>query len=319
MAMRFPWRLFFLLGAIGLVTMLFFIISTNLRLAAIESAVRARDAASVRRQLGRQPNLVATKVMPQGSASRSGTRWRGQTLIYLVATDSVGGATDVAEALLEAGADLDARMDGDTLLHSAAAAGNIPMMTWLLDKGADVNARNGCEHPADAVCMTGKLVNLQPAERRGVSEVCAGCDREGQTPLHAAQRSRAYEGSGLLLARGADVHAVDAAGRTALHVTALEVAASHEPRVLCAYGADPAQRDARGKTPADLAREAEAAKSVNRFSTTGPGELAGWLEPGGPCTRLAARARPGAPVPADEVDAAWRAYVCERDPKSCQR
>ena len=145
---------------------------------------------------------------------------------------------------------------------------------------------------------------------------CNGHSRSG----YAAQRSiHAFEGSTLLLARGADVQATDAAGRTALHIAAQEARASQDPRVLCAYGSDPMQRDHSGRTPADLARESELAKSVDRYSSSGPGELAGWLQPGGGCARIAARGRPGAPVPMEAVDAEWGAYLCTRDAKYCAK
>ena len=164
-------------------------------------------------------------------------------------SDLTGGSIELAETLLAFGADFNVRMDGDTLLHVAADTGDLPMMTWLLDKGADVNARNGCEHPDEAICNSGAFVDWQPVDRRRASgTVCTGCDHDGQTPLHAAQRSsRAYEGSTLLLSRGADVHAFDAAGRTALHIAGQEARGSQDPRVLCAYGADPRSATARGK------------------------------------------------------------------------
>jgi ankyrin repeat protein len=318
--MRNFWRVVFSLGAMALAAFVFFVIRDNLRTSAFLAAVQSKDAAAVRRLLEQQPDLMTTPVMPQGSRSTTGqSRWRGRTTLHYLVNGSSSESIEVAEAFLASGADFKDRLDGDTLLHVAADAGDLRMMTWLLDKGADVNARNGCEHPVEALCASGEFADWQPFDRRRASgTVCRGCDHSGQTPLHAAQRSmRAFEGSTLLLERGADVHAVDAAGRTALHVAAQGSAASEDPRVLCAYGADPTARDRNGKTPADLARDA-AAKSADRYSMTGPGELTGWLEPAGGCAAIAARARPGAPVAMEDVDAAWRAYVCTRDAKRCE-
>jgi Ankyrin repeats (3 copies)/Ankyrin repeat len=320
--MRLPWRFVFLLCAIALGAMVFFMIRSNLRSDAFLAAVRSKDVAAVRRVLERQPDVITTPVMPQGSQSNSNrVRWLGRMPMHVVVSDITGGSTELAETLLAFGADFKVRLNGDTLLHLASQTGDLAMMTWLLDKGADINARNACEHPAEAICGSGEFDGWQPSDRRRDSgTVCRGCDHEGQTPLHAAQRaSRAFEASTLLLARGADVHAVDVAGRTALHVAGQSASGSHDPRVLCAYGADPAARDRQGKTAADLAREADAAKSVDRYSSTGPGELAGWLQAGGGCSQIAARVRPGAPVPMDDVDAAWRAYVCTRDAKWCEK
>jgi hypothetical protein len=298
----------------------FFVVRGNLRTDGFLASVRSKDAAAVRRALERQPDLATTVVMPQGSRSNDGRiRWRGRTVMHEIVSS---GSIELAETLRAFNADFTLRMDGDTLLHMAAEAGDVPMMTWLLDHGSDVNVRNNCEHPEEAVCPSGAFEDWQPFDRRRASSptMCQGCARDGQAPLHAAQRSiHAFEGSTLLLARGGDVHATDAAGRTALHVAAQEARASQDPRVLCAHGADPTHRDRSGKTPADLARESDLAKSVDRYSSSGPGELAGWLQPGGGCARIAARARPGAPVPMEAVDAEWGAYVCTRDPSYCAK
>jgi ankyrin repeat protein len=320
--MRNGWRVFFSVAAIALVALVFFVVRSNLRSGAFLTAMQKKDVTAARRLLAQEPGLVSTLVMPQGSRSTtSQTRWRGRTVLHYLVSDLAGGSTEMAQALLDAGADFNARLDGDTLLHLAAATGDLPMMTWLLDHGAGVNARNGCEHPVEAICGSGKFAEWQPFDRRREGgTVCTGCDREGQTPLHAAQRSsRAYEGSTLLLARGAEILAVDGAGRTVLHVAGQDGKMSQDSRVLCAYGADPSVRDRAGKTAADLARESSAANTVDRYSATGPSELPGWLAPGGGCAQLAARARPGTPVPVEDGDAAWRAYVCTRDAQYCQK
>ena len=212
------------------------------------------------------------------------------------------------------------RMDGDTLLHVAAETGDVPMMTWLLDKGADVNARNGCEHPEEAICNSGEFADWQPFDRRRASgTVCKGCDHDGQTPLHAAQRSsRAYEGSTLLLARGADVHAVDAAGRTALHIAAQEARASQDPRVLCAYGADPLSA-----TAAERHRQIWPAKATSRSQSTAFARADPASSPAGFNPRAAVPGLPPAPA---RVARAHRGrgrrvggVLCTRDAQYCAK
>lgn len=63
------------------------------------------------------------------------------------------------DALAAAGADLTVRLNGRTLLHLAARDGNLEVVIWLIDRGADVEASNDCPAP---------------------------CPERGQRPLHDA-------------------------------------------------------------------------------------------------------------------------------------
>lgn len=314
--MRFIWRAIVILFVVALAALVFFIVRSGLGTDWIREAVQKSDAAGVRRLLTSQPDLANTQVLVQGSRSTSGkTRWAGRQLVH-VAVDN--GSVETLTALAEGGADLNVRLDGNTLLHLAAAEGDIAVMTWLLSKGADVSARNGCEHPRDAMCGTGQFAGDQPSARPDdVRDRCPECDGHGQSPLHAAMGRRADEAAALLLSHGANVAAIDAAGRTPLHLAAI-ANAGHAARVLCSYGASVAARDAQGRTPEDLARAEDAARPTDRVAQTGLGEIAGWLTADGPCAAAAARARPGAPVPLDEVIAAWTAYACRRDRQYCR-
>ena len=314
-SMRGLGRVLGLMLFVAVVAVVFFIIRNNLRVDGFIEALRQNDVAAARQLVAKQPSLVHVQdfTMIQGSSRRDGnTRWRGHMAIHRLVHNpgSVAeGTVDMADALLAAGANLGVRLEGDSLLHLAAEDGNVAMVEWLLDKGFPVNDRNNCEHHAEAVCSSGQFADWQPFDRLPTSGVaCSGCDHEGQTPLHAAQRYPGAGATSLLLSRGADVHAVDARGRTALHLSGGE-------RLLCGYGADPSVRDRDGKTPADLVREA----AGSRYDERAAGTLQGWLAPGGGCAQLAQRARTGTPVSAVEVDAAWSAYMCLREPDYCAK
>jgi len=141
--------------------------------------------------------------------------------------------------------------DGEkhTPLIFAVACGKVGVVEALLDWGAMVNAAS---------------------------------DDKGETPLMAACEPSWCEKSlvavRLLLARGANVHAADKAGRTALHcatepppawvtkadadadaAAAAAAARAAVVRALLAAGADARARDAAGRAPADGAPPALAA------------------------------------------------------------
>ena len=95
------------------------------------------------------------------------------------------GREEVALWLMEHGADVDARAQNSQqiqAIHAAAANGNITLLRALLAQGVDVNARQ----------------------------------QQGFTPLHTAADRGDVAMAQLFLSHGADLHAVDSAGRTAL-------------------------------------------------------------------------------------------------------
>ena len=102
---------------------------------------------------------------------------------------------------------------GSTLLHHAAGFGSLDTLVWLLERGADVNAKN----------------------------------RRASTPLHWA----VHDGRKVreLLKRGASVNARQAEGRTPLLLAAMLGDGLDTIRVLLEAGADPAVATANGQTP----------------------------------------------------------------------
>lgn len=107
-----------------------------------------------------------------------------------------------------------------TALHGVAGEEQLEMAKFLLDSGADPNARND----------------------------------EGITPLHLA----AYpEMVGLLVQRGADINARSVDGRTPLIIHAAEGERCDVMEVLLKLGADATARDKHGESALDIARARE--------------------------------------------------------------
>ncbi|MGE0811747.1 MAG: ankyrin repeat domain-containing protein [Vicinamibacterales bacterium] len=247
----------------------------------VVDAVRTGDVEALQAALRRDPASARTKVYGQAYETRAGriaarTRtgqdpWEGRYLIH----DAVEFAPDprpVLEALAAGGADLAVRLHGRTLLHLAAAKGDVDVAAWLLDHGADPHAGIECDD---------------------------GCAERGYTPLHSGLAVRDEEMTALLLARGAPIEAAGADGRTAMHVAARGKLSG--ALVLARHGADLARTDAAGKTPYELARELPPGAAPD---TADVAAFARWFAPGGPFAAVSAMARAtGTPISDDEARA----------------
>jgi ankyrin repeat protein len=113
---------------------------------------------------------------------------------------------------------------GDTALHVAAAAFRRPVAELLIDRGANVRARN----------------------RRGAEPLHYAADANHSDP--AAQAATIE----YLTSTGADPHAVDRSGVAALH-RAVRTRSVAAVRALLDTGADPRQPNRSGSTPLHLA------------------------------------------------------------------
>jgi len=254
----------------------------------VVNAVRGGNVEALRSALDRDPASVHTKVYAQAYESiksrsdyisRTGRDpWEGRYLIH-DAVQVASNALPVLDVLAAAGADLNVRLKGQTLLHLAAAEGDLEVATWLLDHGADIHAVNDC---AD------------------------GCAERGYTPLHAGLEFRDDEMTELLLTRGARIDAVGADGRTALH-TAANRGKLSGAFVLARHGADLTRADAAGKTPFDLALLPAPGATATPDEL---GKFAQWFAPGGKFATVSAMARAnGSPM----TDEAARAVFAAMD------
>ena len=210
----------------------------------VVNAVRSGNVEALNAALRREPANVHTKVYAQAYETQTArtnyrTRtgkdpWEGRYLVH-DAVEITFEPVPMLEALAAGGADFNVRLHGQTLLHLAAAKGDLEATTWLLDHGADVDPAIDC---AD------------------------NCAERGYTPLHSGLEFRDDEMTVLLLARGARLEAAGADGRTALHKAANRGKLSGA-FVLARHGADLTRTDAAGKTPFDLALHEHVAQRLD--------------------------------------------------------
>ncbi|KAJ3102628.1 hypothetical protein HDU96_009575 [Phlyctochytrium bullatum] len=126
------------------------------------------------------------------------------------------GMSDVANALLNAGASLSVRnRNGRTPLHQASASGLTDLVSRMLAKGADPSATdNNLWTPLHIACWRGHASVAQLLLERGVDVECNSGD--WATPLALAARAGSLECCKVLLKFGADANATDSKGLSVL-------------------------------------------------------------------------------------------------------
>ncbi len=145
-----------------------------------------------------------------------------------------------------------------TLLHDAAAAGDVSLVEHFLDLGAghgpDDDSRRSPLYCVANECSTpgaGQIVRT--LLRRTPARVNAVHGVKRCTALHMAARRGNVEIIGALLDEGADIEARDSAGETPLR-RAVNCNKVEAAKLLLARGADPHSPGSRALTPARAAR-----------------------------------------------------------------
>ena len=146
--------------------------------------------------------------------------WANEQLNQQLRSAAAAGDVTQVEHLLDRGADIEARDDyGNTALMYASVGGKAAVVELLLDRSAEIDARRG----------PGLRTALMHASRNGEAAVVEllldrGADIEardymyGQTTLMCASESGEAAVVELLLDRGADIEARARDGDTALEV-----------------------------------------------------------------------------------------------------
>ncbi len=212
---------------------------------------RAYDGATPLHAAAEQGSPEIVRAMLDHGAWTKVMSEAGETALHAAARK---GHVAAVELLLDHGADPNAASQcGGTPLHAAAAAGQAEAAELLLRRGALANARSTAHAepftPWDAARVAGHDTLAGLLLRHGGSDCAAG-------PLDAHRSAeRGYDGRlALLLERDpALVSRRDVVGgRTPLHWAAASGRGS-VAELLLAHGADPAAKDKRGASPADLA------------------------------------------------------------------
>jgi 7,8-dihydropterin-6-yl-methyl-4-(beta-D-ribofuranosyl)aminobenzene 5'-phosphate synthase len=160
------------------------------------------------------------------------------------------GQLEVVKFLFEKGADLNSKdMYGMTPLHAGVESEKSDVLGFLVARGAAINGKNlwGMT-PLHWAALSGLDKSLEFLVENGADREAK--DTSGRTPLHLGAWSGNRASVGLLLQKGALVNARDQGGDTPLHGAAYE---GHKEVVdlLLANGADVNSKNIKGRTPSD--------------------------------------------------------------------
>ena len=161
----------------------------------------------------------------------------GRTPLYQAA--SIGSGHSVLRLLLDKGADPAlATANGQTPLMAAAGRGDVEAMLMLIEKNANVNARNG----AGATALMGAAASGNPRAVQLLLDKGADpniINKRDESPLANAATAGVEESVKLLLDRGAKVNVRDDRGYSALmYAAGSDTLPAGAVKLLLANGAD---------------------------------------------------------------------------------
>jgi ankyrin repeat protein len=156
----------------------------------------------------------------------------------------------------------------DTSLVYAARKGMADEVHYLIESGADPNARDG-----------GGLTGLIYAACAGYNQIVdlllssgadPNLDRKGWTPLMSAVHGCNVASIKALVCAGADINAADEHGRTALIMACARIYATSAVKALLDLGANPHIRSKENKSAWDEAEDNEHGAALVLFKSRPP-------------------------------------------------
>ncbi|MDH5680971.1 MAG: ankyrin repeat domain-containing protein, partial [Spirochaetota bacterium] len=158
------------------------------------------------------------------------------------------GKLQEVKRLIQKGADVNARdSHKDTALHSAAQGGKLEVVKYLLKKGADVNAKNN--NGTTPLHFAAEYGHKNVVKWLLTSGADANAKNTGpETPLFLAVKKGHKDIARILLSKGAKIEEKMAYGGTALHLAAADN--NHNAvTLLISLGAKINAKDENGRTP----------------------------------------------------------------------
>ncbi|KAK6705444.1 hypothetical protein SNK05_009341 [Fusarium graminearum] len=190
----------------------------------------------------------ATADVYTGTRNRPFAENKSETLLNIKRLHDAArqGLVNDVKMLLDQGVSPAAFYDGKSPLHTSAMRGNVESTRLLLEKGADIEAKDKTGKTALLIAATSSKHEILKLLLEKGANVNAK-DRNGWTALLIAARSSKHEILELLLEKGADIEAKSKVGNTALIEAALD-GNSLAVDLLLEKGADIEAKDINGRT-----------------------------------------------------------------------